>query len=194
MLADRSRDSLIVKQLSPLLPELPTIQSKWLTLDYLETLTRFSFRVAHEKIRIIKDVADIELPPKIGDLGKKGSQMILCLGPDEWLIIDNPGAASSYTDTFKALSEACTYSAVDVSHRSVGMHVSGFKCEEALNVGCPLDLSLRAFPVGKCTRTIFADVEIILARLQENQFYLETWRSYSPYVCRYFEKALQTFE
>jgi len=60
-----------------------------------------------------------------------------------------------------------------------------------INVGCPLDLSLEKFPVGKCTRTVFENAEIMIFREKEDEFQLETWRSFAPYLARYFEKFCQ---
>ena len=53
---------------------------------------------------------------------------------------------------------------VDVSHRSDAFALSGSSCEYLLNHGCPLDLSIDAFPVGMCTRTVFAKAAILLSQ------------------------------
>ena len=74
------------------------------------------------------------------------------------------------------------HSAVDVSHRNTAILVEGPGAAAAINAGCPLDLSPRAFPVGACTRTIFGKVEIVLLRTGEESFRVEVWRSFSDYA------------
>ena len=51
-----------------------------------------------------------------------------------------------------------------------------------LNAGCPLDLDLAEFPVGMCTRTVFAKADIVLWRTRADAFHLEVWRSFAGYV------------
>lgn len=46
-----------------------------------------------------------------------------------------------------------------------------------LSSGCPLDLDPAAFPVGMCTRTLFAGVEIVLWHTEPDRFRLEHQRS-----------------
>jgi len=59
-------------------------------------------------------------------------------------------------------------------------------------VGCPLDLSLAAFPIGKVTRTVFESAQIMIARVDEQSFYVETWRSFGPYLRDFFERVVTT--
>jgi len=74
------------------------------------------------------------------------------------------------------------HSATDVSHRNIAILVSGSGAAAAINAGCPQDLSLNAFPVGACSRTIFGKIEIVLLRTAEDAFRVEVWRSFSEYA------------
>jgi sarcosine oxidase subunit gamma len=74
------------------------------------------------------------------------------------------------------------HSAADISHRNIGIIVSGPHVEACLSAGCPQDLSLATFPVGACSRTLFGKVEIVLLRLDAQTFRVECWRSFSDYV------------
>jgi hypothetical protein len=47
---------------------------------------------------------------------------------------------------------------------------------------CPLPLDLTAFPVGMCTRTVFAKAEVVLWRTAPETFRLEVARSFARYV------------
>ena len=77
---------------------------------------------------------------------------------------------------------ADTPGTVDVSHRQVALIVEGPQAVTMLNGACPLDLHPSAFPVGMCTRTVFAKAEIVLWRTGEQRFHLEVARSFARYV------------
>ena len=81
------------------------------------------------------------------------------------------------------------HSAVDVSHRNVGILVAGQGAEAMIAGGCPQDVSLAAFPVGACTRTVMGKTEIVLWRAAETVFHVECWRSFSEYTFAFLEEA-----
>jgi sarcosine oxidase subunit gamma len=112
----------------------------------------------------------------------QGDRAALWLGPDERLLL---GADHSAADTAGCVERALAgqpYSLVDVSHRQVGLAVTGPHAAIVLATGCPLDLDPRAFPVGMCTRTVLAKAEIVLWRVADDSFHLEVWRSFAAYV------------
>ena len=97
------------------------------------------------------------------------------------------------TDALSAAMETALgsmpHSLVDVSHRQVGVEVSGPGAATLINAGCPLDLDLRAFPVDMSTRTVLAKADITLWRLAEERFRIEVARSFSPYLLAYLNNA-----
>ena len=107
----------------------------------------------------------------------------LWLGPDETLLLLTPDA-----ELGQALS-GLPHSLVDVSHRQTALEIAGPDAEARLAVGCPLDLHPSAFPVGMCTRTVFAKCEIVLWRKDADRFYIEVWRSFRAYVAGLLEQA-----
>jgi sarcosine oxidase, subunit gamma len=111
----------------------------------------------------------------------------LWLGPDEQLLLGPDG-----TDLSATLAPALRdlpHSLVDVSHRQIALEVSGPHAAAVLNAGCPLDLDLSAFPVGMCTRTVFAKAEIVLWRTSEDVFHVEVWRSFASYVTEFLAEV-----
>ena len=108
----------------------------------------------------------------------------LWLGPDEYLLLElAPG--ESAVATCSALERTLVdipHALVDVSHRQFALQVSGPHAATILSGACPLDLDLREFPVGMCTRTVLAKADIVLWRTQERAFHLEVWRSFAGYV------------
>jgi sarcosine oxidase, subunit gamma len=120
--------------------------------------------------------------------GSSAGREALWLGPDEWLLIAPAADAAAETLLQQAL-EPLAHSLVDVSHRQVGLAVSGPKATTLLSAGCPLDLDPGAFPVGMCTRTMLSKAEVVLWRTAAEQFRLEVWRSFADYVTQYLAEA-----
>jgi sarcosine oxidase subunit gamma len=71
---------------------------------------------------------------------------------------------------------------VDVSHRQVALVLEGAGAEPLLNGAVPIDLSVAAFPVGMCSRTILGKVEIVLWRRDAAVWHIEVARSLAPYA------------
>ncbi len=163
--------------------EIPeSLQSDALKVMLLPERVRYNIRAAKTDLTAIEKMAGIKLPRKIGASNMKPDMFSMCLGPDEWFIIADPKNKSKLETAFAKLEKSFTVSIVDVSHRNVCFGIMGEKFKEAVNIGCPLDLSIDAFPVGKCTRTIFENAPIILMRTGENHFGMECWRSFAPYI------------
>jgi sarcosine oxidase, subunit gamma len=130
-------------------------------------MARYSLRA--RQAQALETVLKVNVPKKIGET--EGG--IACLGPDEWLLLADAGAAMP---TGAGLPVAIT----DVSERSIGIKVEGPRAAALIMSGCPQDLD--RFPVGKATRTIFETVEIILIREAEHRFHIEVWRSFAPWL------------
>jgi sarcosine oxidase subunit gamma len=113
-----------------------------------------------------------------------GSRATLWLGPDEYLLLDTASGASS-GGVFDALERGlggAPHALVDISHRQFALELSGSHASAILNGGCPLDLDPGEFPVGMCTRTVFAKADIVLWRTRPDAFHVEVWRSFAGYV------------
>ena len=117
-----------------------------------------------------------------------GDRHALWLGPDEWLILSAPD--DRLAADLEAAMGAHPHSLVEVTHRQVGLVLDSPKVEDVLSSGCPLDVALRSFPVGMCTRTIFEKAEIVLWRTEAHRFHIEVWRSFAPYLIAHLHEAI----
>ena len=124
----------------------------------------------------------ITLPEAACRAATDGKRAALWLGPDEHLLLAPDGEVDLIAASLAHALQGQAYSLVDVSHRQVGFTVHGPHAEWLLESQCPLPLNLRDFPLGMCTRTVFAKAEIVLWRTGEQSFRLEVWRSFSLYV------------
>lgn len=128
-------------------------------------------------------LAGLALDAPINTVGTGGEVWLARLGPDEWLIGGPEADADLLQGRIHEALAGVPHSLVDVSHRNVGIDVSGRQAAAVLNAGCPLDLSETTFPPGSATRTLLGKSEIVLIRATAAPLYrVECWRSFSIYV------------
>lgn len=130
----------------------------------------------------------VEFPETACRAAVAGTRAALWLGPDEYLLLElAPGERTEESQRViaVALEQALAgtrHALVDVSHRQFALEVSGAHAATMLNAGCPLDLDPTEFPIGMCTRTVFAKADVVLWRTRGDAFHLEVWRSFAGYV------------
>lgn len=154
-------------------------------LSVLPPAHRLALRAPAASVAAMSKALGLGLPAKPKTSAAKGSRVALWLGPDEWLVIDD-GDKDPLAD---CAGVAALHSAVGVSHRNVAIAVTGRNAANAINAGCPQDLSLDAFPVGAASRTVLGKVEIVLHRQAPDAFRVECWRSFSDYVLTFLKEA-----
>jgi len=160
----------------------PLTEDSWLRA--LPSACRWVLRGAEDVRAAAQAALGLPVPAQACRAGLGGERAALWLGPDEWLLLAPPsqsGLASSLERSLQRLP----HSLVDVSHRQVGLVVHGAAAATLLASGCPLDLELAAFPVGMCTRTVLSKAEVVLWRTAADEFRLEVWRSFAPYVTQF---------
>jgi len=159
------------------------------TLSAAPAAERISLRARSDGAKKLSKALGVALPAKPNASATKDGMTALCLGPDDWLVIGEDGRKVG-----DRLAEASgiLFSGVDISHRNTAIHIEGDKAQAVLNSGCPRDLSLEAFPVGACARTILAKAEIVLLRETPTRFRVECWRSFSDYVWNYLADAAKS--
>ncbi len=149
---------------------------------------RFSLRVAPQA-----GDAALGLDLAVNKRWTSGDRFSARLGPDEWLIGGPEAEADELREEIERALVGRFHSLVDVSHRNVAIEISGALAVEALNAGCPLDLSDAAFPAGTGTRTLLGKAEIVLMRPGHGPvFHVECWRSFAPYVFAFLVQAART--
>ncbi|GEO86032.1 MULTISPECIES: sarcosine oxidase subunit gamma [Alphaproteobacteria] len=152
-----------------------------------EAATRVSLRARPEDVAALSKALGLNLPVKPkGTTAAKG-RLAFWLGPDEWLLIDDKGG-DLMAD---CAASGALHSATDVSHRNAAIVVSGPVAANAINAGCPLNLSLRTFPVGAVARTVFGKIEAVIYRVDEETFRLECWRSFAEYAFGLLNEAAE---
>jgi sarcosine oxidase subunit gamma len=146
---------------------------------------RVSLRAPEASVASLSKALGLTLPQKPKTTAAKTGRTALWLGPDEWFVFDEAGG-DPLGDCAKAKA---LHSAVGVSHRNVAFAISGSGAEATISAGCPQDLSLDAFPIGACSRTVLGKSEILLYRPAADTFRVECWRSFSDYVFTFLSEA-----
>lgn len=140
--------------------------------------------------RIIGDQFGTLLPVEPCRATTAGERAALWLGPDEWLLLVSFADRAQVMQDLKRAIAGKPASMVDVSHRNGALSIAGTAAATLLEAGCPLDLDSAAFPVGMCTRTLYAKAEIVLWRTAAETFHVELWRSYAPYFVAHLAAAI----
>lgn len=141
---------------------------------------RLSLRVRPQHRETLARSLGLDLPSRIGHRSVTDKTELLCLGPDEWLILV---PAQGRDDLMAASAEAYAatpHSLCEISDRDITLRLSGPQALTALAAGCPRDLG--SLPIGNAARTVFDSATVILWRDGQDSFRMDVWRSFLPHV------------
>jgi sarcosine oxidase, subunit gamma len=158
-------------------------------VSQLPPATRFVLRGADAVRTAVAAAFGLTPPAEACRAVSAGERAALWQGPDEWLLLAASAETASLGARLAGALSALPHSLVDVSQRQTALQVDGAHATTLLAAGCPLDLDESAFPVGMCTRTMFAKAEVVLWRSAPASFRLEVWRSFAAYVSQYLAEA-----
>ena len=163
------------------------------SLEMLPPFARFVFRGPAGAAQAMSEAFGISLPRDACRAAVAADRAALWLGPDEWLLLCPLGGLENVAGETSERIAQLPHSLVDVSHRQVGLRLSGPRTVTVLAGGNPLDLDPAVFPVGMCTRTVLAKAEIVLWRTAPESFHIEVWRSFAPYVREFLREHMREF-
>ncbi len=179
---------------SPGVRELPS-QAE-MSLRELPFLAQVGLRVdpADEAaMAAVADVLGVRPPtvPNTAPITEDGSGQVLWLGPDEWLVIGEPGTGPALESRLReALNGAG--SVVDLSANRTTILVSGPRARDLLAFGCPIDLDERAFGPGRCAQTLLARANVIIVPVgpgPEPAFRILVRPSFAAYLAAWLADA-----
>jgi sarcosine oxidase, subunit gamma len=154
---------------------------------------RFVLRLGADDAASIGRVAGLSLALPVNRTSQSEQRMAARLGPDEWLLVATDAEAEAFLAEAAGALAGCHHALTDVSHRNVGIEVSGPAAAIVLNAGCPLDLGDDHFPVGSATRTLFGKAEVVILRIEDGtghpRYRIECWRSFGRYVHAFLSEA-----
>jgi len=158
-------------------------QTSAATVSLLPLLARFSLRVRESERAALAKAIGLDLPLKIGARAKAGGVEVLCLGPDEWVLITDD--APRLRDACAGIQRQAPHSLVEISDRELSFLIEGPKAAELLTLGCPRNIDRIADGEGR--RTVFDGATVILWRDGANRFRFDVWRSFAPHIVALLE-------
>ena len=123
--------------------------------------------------------------PRIGDVE------VLWLGPDEWLVLAEPGRQRELQDLLRTAIGDSRGAVVDVSAQRTALSLSGPSAREVLARGCAIDLDPRVAPAGTCVQTLLAraGVTIVVRDERASEFLLLVRASFAQYLAAWLVDA-----
>ena len=91
-----------------------------------------------------------------------GARHVLWLGPDEWLVLGEPGTGPDLERAIRGAIGDARGAVVDVSANRTTLSVSGPRARDLLAFGCSIDLDERRFKPGMCAQTLLARANVII--------------------------------
>ncbi len=112
------------------------------------------------------------------------------LGPDEWLIVTQPGEETDLIGRLRRALTGIHSSVTDVSGGQTVLRLSGTNVRDVLAKGCTLDLHPRSFGPGRCAQTNIAHAAAMLLQIDDSPAYdVIVRRSFARYLALWIEDA-----
>ncbi len=162
------------------------------TLAMAPEIARFSLGLAPENLDKAAGAFGAPIPGKVGGMARTGQSFSLCLGPDEWQLMVPMALANPLAKNFAHLRAEVPHSLVDITHRQIGLIISGPLASAIIGAGCPLDLS--EMPVNGCARSVLDKVQVIIMKTDEYTYHLEIMRSFVPFAGQFLRNAANQYE
>ena len=160
----------------------------------LGPLTQVGLRADASDAELLAELADavgVALPVRSNTVARgDGGRRALWLGPDEWLLVDEPGGGDALVARVEEAAGVRWATAVDLSANRVVLELSGPRVRDLLAAGCALDLHPRAFGPDRCAQTMLARAQVILER-DGDAFRLLVRPSFARYLAGWLLDALE---
>lgn len=130
--------------------------------------------------------------PNTAIVSDDGTRHVLWLGPDEWLILSEPGTGSALESAVRPAIGEGRGAVVDVSANRTTLSVSGPRARDLLAFGCSLDLDERRFKPGRCAQTMLARANVIIVPVgpaSEPSFRVLVRPSFAAYLAAWLADA-----
>lgn len=121
------------------------------------------------------------LPSQVGETVSESAH-VLCVGPGDWLIVSDEPASGVRERVGSDVAQQ-GIAIVELTDGLASVELRGPGVREVLSKGCALDWHPRHFPAGRCARTRFAQVPVVIECLDDSpRFELTVARSYFRYL------------
>ncbi|MAI99192.1 MAG: sarcosine oxidase subunit gamma [Nisaea sp.] len=130
--------------------------------------------------------------PAVGQVTFGGQVMTAWLGPDEYLILTEPGAESALQAALLEGFSGQHVAVTDQTDNATIIRLAGGDARWVLRKGIAIDLHPRAFAAGNCAQTMFERAQITLIQVDDAPSYeLIVRNSFAPYLWSWLADASQ---
>ena len=123
-----------------------------------------------------------------------GRAAILCIGPTDWLVIAPDPDVTGLLHGLEVAFEGSSFRATNASHALTRLAIEHSEARVLLSKGTALDLDPTCFPPGRCARTRFADIPVIVRCMRMSAFELIVASSYHQYLISWLNDAAREFQ
>jgi sarcosine oxidase subunit gamma len=122
--------------------------------------------------------------------GDGAGRSALWLGPDEFLIVTEPGAEVTLVQALRQSLTGRRAAVTDVTDGRTTIEMSGKSARDVLAKGCGLDLHPRVFAPGHCAQSGLAKARVLLRQLDATpRFEIFVERSHAEYLWLWLSDA-----
>jgi sarcosine oxidase subunit gamma len=147
-------------------------------------LVRFRVRMADA------DRAAVALSLPASPLTAAGQDPVaLWVSPDQWLIMSETLSPAALVQRCEQALRDVLNIVTDVSDALICIVVEGARARDLLAMGSGVDFDARTFPPGRCVRTRFAKIAVVIHAVAEERFEVICDRSLAHYVGQWLERA-----
>lgn len=130
--------------------------------------------------------------PSAGRVQSAVDRSVLWLRPNGWWIVGSTQAVTAGRAKIVAALGAVHTTLIDVSDAFARFELSGANARQLLARGCTLDLHPRFFGMGQCTRTMIADISVLIHRIgPDESYHLYVEYSVAAYFGQWLTDAAQ---
>ena len=136
----------------------------------------------------------IPIAPNAFSATADGARRVVWLGPDEWLVMAEPGDAGALEADLRSIlaSGDGRGAVVDVSANRTTLALGGARARTLLEHGCTIDLHPSRFRPGTCAQTMLARANVLLLAISDRPDYLILVRpSFAAYVVAWLADAAE---
>lgn len=193
-------DSVLARRRSPLgrLGDVPAGSPQTVRLTELPFRTQVELRADPDSpvVGRLEAALGVPLPRRTGEVTGGEPRQVLWLGPDWWLVTDDPDQAGGLEPALVTTLRGATggaASVVDVSAHRTTLALSGPHARTVLEHGCSLDLHPLAFRAGCCAQTTLAKAQVILHQTGPDSYRILVRASYADYLARWLLDAMTEY-
>jgi sarcosine oxidase subunit gamma len=142
---------------------------------------------------VVEQLLDIAWPTATGAVVNGGYADILCTGPADWLMVSTDPDIEPLLERLQKAFEHSAYRATNMSSALRRTQIEGTHARALLSKGCGLDIHPQTFPPGRCARTRFAGIPVIVRCTEESAFQCIVAASYVEYLDSWLADAALEF-